>query len=207
MRRRRSHRSSRKSNRKVYWNGFVFGGASISFRPSFGRGDVATLWAKWPSNQQDFGTSSDVEGTEGFQTPSDETLVKTLLNSEVHWQVDNPPNDHKLTIVVGLIPWMSRNATELEAVQTVNTVPNPAYEWSADWIIRQPYVMSLPNFYKTATTAQFQESRAMRKLPPDTGILCCIGVGDPLGGTEDEVVLDWIVDGRLCLKSGYYSIG
>lgn len=204
MRRRRSFRrgSSRKV-RKVYWNGFNFAGVGQVLRPSFGHGDVASFWAKWPSGTPDFG--NDQIDNEGVQTPSDETLIKVLLNGQV--RLPDQAALAPLLVTVGLITWEARTPADFEAVITEGQIPNPAIEWSADWIIRQPYSFTLEGFFEIATTAQFQESRAMRKLPPNTGILCCVALGTPLGAVEDAITVDWIIDGRLCLKSGYYSVG
>jgi len=206
MRRRRSFRrgSSSRKSRKTYWNGFVFAGHDVVLRPTFGHGDVATAWAKWPSGTPDF---SDGEiDNEGAQTPSDETLVRTLLQCAVNLP-EALPTPLICTAVVGLITWDRRLPAELENVVTNNVVPNPAEEWSADWIIRAPFAFVEPNLPLFSLTDLFQVSRAMRKLPPLTGILACVAIGNPLGAIEDEVTINWCVDGRFALKSGYYQVG
>jgi len=208
MRRRRSSRRSG-PKRKLYWTGATFSANQIELANA-GFGEVMSAWFKWPSGLQDFGGASATDVNEGFVTASDETLVKTILSTNCTLNLQGVLQDHFLcTGVVGLLTWdasiVSANDVDV-VVDPSGIVPNPARDYSADWIIRQPFSFCRDNFSIAPQESIFITSKAMRKLPPRTGILFVFGFEDILASPEESVEWDLQVDCRMLFKSGYYSI-
>jgi len=175
-----------------------------------GFGEVISAWFKWPSGLVNF-SSTDAQGSnEGAVEPSDETLVKTILSTNCTLNLQGALQSHFLaTGVFGLICWDASPSSAVDidvAVIASGQVPNPARDMGADWIIRQPFSFTRDNFAIAPQDSIFIASRAMRKLPPRTGILGVFGYEAVLGSPETEVDFDVQIDCRMLFKSGYYSI-
>jgi len=201
----RRSRSGRKS-RKSYWNGFQFQGQEVSIQIAPGQGTTASFWAKWPSQIPDGSTGVE---TLGFPTASDETLVRSITGANMTLRLRGVLQDTVIvSAVFGLIAWDSgpTTANDLElAINDPGIIPNPAIDWGNDWIVRLPFQFTRDNFSLTNQAESFIVSRAMRKLPPGTGILGILGGLSLLAEGTDALEFDWAIDGRLLLKSGYYS--
>lgn len=200
--RRRSRRSSSSKVRKTHWEGGLFQG-NLQFQTDLaGAYTWVSFWARWPS---DFIEPSDAT----FPMPSDETLVRSIVQIAMGTTADSIVN-----FVYGLIafdggrtPDFYETATFVQGSALVSP-PNPAVDYSEDWIIRQP--IGLIGLLGEATAEYsfpmqaptFVESRAMRKLPPGTGILGVLG-GINVLSSEPVVPLRWTVDQRMAIRSGY----
>jgi len=207
MRRSRRSRGSRKA-RKVYWAGCTSSGQSVPFANT-GFGDTFTGWAKWPSGLINFSGLDPVDQNESLATPSDETLVRTIISTNMTLNLQGViQSSYPVTVALGLITWDAgvQTAGAVDGVILPSgQVPNPARDFGADWIMRQPFAFTRDNFSIAPQDATFIVSRAMRKLPPRTGILLVIGWEGLLFGPEDEIEIDWQTDIRMLFKSGYYS--
>jgi len=205
---RKSSRGRTGQKRKVYWTG-----ATLSINnadlANAGFGEVATSWAKWPSGLLNFGGTTN-PANEGFPEPSDETLVKTIVSANITLRLQGALQGTFLaTGCFGLIAWEASTNTAVDLDSVINasgTVPNPARDWGADWILRIPATFTRDNFAIGNIAETFIVSRAMRKLPPRTGLLACFGFEDIFATPEDVVNWDAQFDMRFLFKSGYYSI-
>lgn len=205
---RRSRRSTKKSNRKVFWQSAVFAGQDVPLALT----DVASFWAKWPSGLYDPRRTSPEGSTS--PTASDETWTKCILQSTTQVPVQGVlPQTLPMEVVLGLIAWDAANQASADALELQVTniadpgsAPSPALRADLDWIIRVPFCYIADNLFSFAADATFLVSRAMRKLPPSTGVLICIAALQPLDA-EATTTINWSVDVRYLLKSGYYPIG
>jgi len=209
MRRRRSFRRSGKPKRQLYWTGATLSLNQVELANA-GFGEVVSSWFKWPSGLLDFGGSSQTDANEGLIQPSEETLVKTILSTNCTLNLQGVVQGHFMaTGVFGLLVWDASTASAVDldvVVDASGQVPNPARDLAADWIIRQPFAFTRDNFSIAPQEAIFITSRAMRKLPPRSGILAVFGYEDILASPEDSVEWDLQVDARMLFKSGHYSI-
>lgn len=202
----RHRRSSRTSkSRKTRWVGGLFQGSNVPFAagsPVIGTPYTwVSFWARWPSGEVDPQTDR--------VTPSDETLVRSLVRSQIGVLVTD---GNILDMVIGLIAFDGGDFPDFyEAAPFTSNVsmvapPNPIVDSDDDWIIRQPYhsvsAQGLPFVPPSLEEHTWTESRAMRKLPPNTGILCVLGVANVLA-LAPIVTLNWNIDIRLALRSGY----
>jgi len=197
MRTRRKSRSGGKSRRKVHWIG------SHQWHGDLGPvtltdGEVATSWAKWPAGHAntDFFNFPD--------EPTEETLVRSI------WSPYCTLEDNGVIPILsgfvrfctfGLIAWDAVDPDALHRViNGVGSSPDPYYG-TDDWILRKCYVF-VPGIEKLQLESGFpttdvdSSSRAMRKLPPSTGILTCFSYHSPKGAD----LLSWGVDVRLAVK-------
>lgn len=186
-------RSNRKS-RKSYWSGFRFTGVGVELAGV----DVATAWAHWPSGLRD--------PDSGEITAQDETIVRCLVGATVDVAFDvTGPNP--FVAVLGLIAWDSISPNDLHKVVTVGAAPNPAWGAQYDWIVRIPFTFTGTGTVEVTAADTWINSRAMRKLPPNTGLLACLGLQDPILGIDsDTYTMGWSADFRMLFKQGYYSV-
>lgn len=206
MRRFKRHSRSRsRGSRKTRWVGGVFQGSNIPFAagsPAIGSPYTwVSFWAKWPAGEVD-PQSQRVE-------PSDETLVRTLVRSQIGVLVTD---GNILDIVVGLIAFDGGDfpnfyeAAPFTSNSALVAPPNPIIDADDDWIIRQPYhsvsATGLPFQPPSLEERVWTESRAMRKLPPNTGVLAVVAVTNVLA-LVPIVSLNWNIDMRLAVRSGY----
>lgn len=201
----RSAHRGRRSSRKTRWVESVWQGLNIAFlagSPAMGSPYTwVSFWAKWPAGKAD-PLSDRLE-------PSDETLVRSLLRSSLTW---DPGVADVYQACLGLIAFDGGEFPDFyeNGIFTSNTSfvapPHPLVEGFDDWIIRQPYFNT--NFTGFSFTnpsledSKWTESRAMRKLPPDTGILAVLGVTNVLS-LAPVIQLNWAMDCRLAVRSGY----
>lgn len=201
MRRRTSHRRSghRGPVRKSYWTGFIYQGQEVDLER---RNTVATAWAVLPGGVRNADTGQVVLET-------NQTLVRTIISGTVVLapigvvQGVNPTD-----VVFGLIAWDTMNPGELDKViVTSDAAPNPAEASGLDWILRVPFTFTEDNFELSIEADTFINSRAMRKLPPGTGILACIAGLNVIDPDPDPMTLSWSLDVRMMMKAGQITPG
>lgn len=200
-RRSRSNRSGSRSGRKTYWQG-----AGLLVENNFtsnsitGAGSFYCGWVVWPS-----GNADDPQAT-GFVQPSDTTLVRSLVTN--HTVVISGATEPCM-IVHGLIAFDGGRNPLLWEDQTGGTddaicPPLPFTDTGADWIIRQPQPFPNPidgSGSENTGCELYCESRAMRKLPPQWGILYVSEFWSPF--LTQEIQANIAADFRLALRSGY----
>lgn len=199
---RRSRRGSNKI-RKVRWvDAHVWSNEVVTVAA----GDRATWWAVWP------------EGTVESQyvnlptAPSDETLIRTIWWPTV--SVDSPPEGQAWFVTFGFVAWDTQDPDAFQATfwgpSNLDGGPDPYYN-GPDWIIKHTFIVANPNsgidyaFAQVPQCTEYVTSRAMRKLPPLTGVLGVVSFhpGNALIGTLD---VTFGVASRCALKSGYYGV-
>lgn len=195
----RRPRGQRSKARKIHWTGFNFQAEDYDQLPV----ETALAWAKWPS------ATTSVPDTAPFQAPeaSDETLIRSIVSGTAVYNLNGISQASlPISLVFGLIAWDSMDPTIIEGSPLVNdsTVPNPALYPGLDWIIRVPFCFTKDNFELSITADSFINSRAMRKLPPGTGILASVGFIDII--ENDTHNFAWSFDVRMAFKSGYYAL-
>jgi len=192
--RRHVRRSSRSNLRKKYWSGHKFSASDLTIDGV----DVVSSWARWPSGLRD------PESDEVMA--QDETYSRVILGGIVSLQINVVPAAHPVTVVYGLIAWDSIDPETFENVVTTGIAPNPAWAPFYDWIIRVPFTFTTTGQVEVIAAETFINSRAMRKLPPNTGVLACLGQQQPTeegGGSTD---VNFCFDVRHLLRQGYYSV-
>lgn len=197
--RRRLRRSGRSSGRKTYWAGSQWAGNEVDFPDD---ASSACFWARWPSNFNDPHTAAN------SITPSDETLVRTILNMQML------TNDDIITfatspkiITFGLIAFDGGQSPDFYDAVSFGAgadvgPPLPASQPGEDWIIRLPMVFQQANSYQGPVATQFIESKAMRKLPPGKGLLGVLEYTD-IFGTLSSTNWSFAFDIRMAFRSGY----
>jgi len=205
FRKRSSGRSGAK-RRKAFWGSNTFVGQNIDLTI----GDVASDWAKWPSGLFD-PDKTNAQGSEQI-VPNDETWTRAVVQSTTQVPVQGAlPQTLPMQVVVGLIAWDAANQADALGLDSVVTniaspgsAPSPTLRADLDWIIRIPFQYIADNLFSFAADATFLNSRAMRKLPPGTGVLWCVSALQPLdlGATT---TINWSLDVRYLIKQGYYN--
>lgn len=203
---RRRGTRSRSNRRKVYWTGSNFVGQAQDLTI----GDVASAWAKWPSGLFDPKILNPQGSTQ--ITPNDETWTRAVVQSTTQVPVQGAlPQTLPMEVVVGLIAWDAANQADAESLELAITnigdagsAPSPTLRGDLDWIIRIPFCYIADNLFSFAADATFLNSRAMRKLPPGTGVLWCIAALQPLD-LEASTRINWSLDVRALIKAGYYQ--
>lgn len=186
--------------RKLHWDGSHFWGyltLDLALHP------MGTWWARYPSG------GVDTPEGETWPNPSDETLVRSLIDSKVYWYAEVIPPVRMMQITIGLIAFDA--APGFEAIydgalfndsSLVGLPPHPFLDSDADWIIRQTHILPGQGLFSGPVDRIFLESRAMRKLPPTTGVLLVVSV-DGMADEDRSVTVEWAIDTRLLFKSGY----
>jgi len=205
MRKRRAFRSGKSTRRKLNWSSAWFAGRSVEIPND---GTTATAWLIWPRGlrNQSGGAAVDQE-----ITPVDETLVRMIVGANVTLDLFGITQAAvNVTGVLGIIAWdaQQQSAGDLDGVVVgPGVVPDPVSDGGAEWIMRIPFTFTRDNFSLGNIASEFIVSRAMRKLPPRTGILACFSQIMPLDGSEDLATFDWTFDFRLLSKSGVFVGG
>lgn len=196
-RRRRS--SGQRSSRKTYWHG------GFSYASGFTTvdGGWASGWVRYPSGYID---PNDVNQ---MTTPSDETLVRTIVNTNVALAGGPLPGlIQPIKLCLGLIAFDGGNPA-LWDNNTGGSLPTPAaiqpplpiQQPGEDWIIRLPFCWTTSGTYQGPAAETFIESQAKRKLPPGTGILAVWELASPF--TSGSFEFFWSSDFRMAVRSGY----
>lgn len=188
--------------RKLNWQNGFLACRDFTLTNNF---NTLTGWFKWPSGLRN-------EGGGGFSSqeivPVDETLVKTIVSANVTLDLFGVTQSAaNVVCCFGLIAWDAgpQSAGDLDgALVDPLVVPNPAADGTAEWIIRLPFCFTRDNFSIGNIASEFISSRAMRKLPPRTGILGVLGVNMPLDNSTDNCDIDATIDVRMLFKSGAY---
>jgi len=195
-------RSSGRKARRSYWLGASLQAVAVPMQPgSLGAGsptfgDVVTAWSAWPS---------DTENYEGDIQAADRTVVRTIINAQIKSpQRIGPTANDTLQACLGLIAWDHPDPVQLDGIQLgAGVVPDPVLQPDADWLIRLPFCFAQFNQLQGPGDATFLVSRAMRKLPPMTGILAIFSwaTGAPSSLGQEDWWFVW--DVRHAMKSGY----
>lgn len=204
--RRRSRRSARGAKRRLTWYSAGFAGKDVELSSgagsdAFNGADVGCTWCKWPSGELAETLGSGVS----VVTPSEETLERTLVGSNVTFELDGAlQSTEPATFWFGIIAWDSMDPTHEDlAILQWPEIPHPG-DGSLDWIFRIPFTFTKDNFQLAATTPIWTESRAKRKLPRATGLLMCVGVTDYINA-QSSFNFSWQIEVRQLFKSGFYQ--
>lgn len=205
--RRSARRGSSGKKRKLYWGASQFVGQNQALTVL----DVASFWIKWPSGLFDPQRTSP-EGNSTL-TASDETWSRLVISSSVQVPVQGVlPESLPSVPTIGLIAWDAASQADAESLELAITsiadpgsAPSPTLRGDLDWIIRIPFPVLSDNSVAFAADATFLNSRAMRKLPPSTGVLACVSYVQPLD-VEATTVFSWTIDCRYLLKAGAYEL-
>lgn len=202
VRRFRRARSGGRSSRKTRWNSALWQGiVSLSGDILLANYSYVTFWAKWPADRIRI-------NDDGFVEPSDETVVRQLCRLNVSASpsvagVLSSPQD----IVFGTIAFDGGgqpNDYEL-ATFTAGTPfgpPHPIAEGNDDWMMRIPMNFIFAGNQVPSLEDRFVESKAKRKMPPGTGVLGVLAMGNVLQN-DLAVEIDFSIDWRAAIRSGY----
>lgn len=209
MRRFRGRRQGRRQSksRKTRWLGNIWQGSNVVLAagsPVTGTPYTwVSQWAKWPAGSID-PQSDRVE-------PSDETLVRVVQR----WSLAFGSGvGNVFQVTLGTIAFDGGEFPEFYegGIFTSNSSfvapPHPIVNADDDWILRSSY------FSTTGTGLAFSptsledgtlwcQSRAMRKLPPNTGVLLVLAINNVLDEIAPVQAINWSVDTRLAARSGY----
>lgn len=163
---------------------------------------MTTSWVKWPGDSVDpqFGLDA--------LEPSDETLERTIINSQVLAAGLTPGTIDPVMFVIGLIAFDGGGAPGFyegaifDPTGASLVFPPQPIDAHADWIIRQPFIFNSVQSYQGPGADIFIQSRAKRKLPPGRGILVVAQYFD-LTGNAGNTSFAFGMDVRLAVKSGY----
>jgi len=142
--------------------------------------------------------------------PSDETLVRTVQNVVCGVNISSflPGAIPALHAVWGLIAYegghdpSSYDGTVWN-ISDIGAPPHPVLDSYMDWIHRVPMLFVADGTFQGPGDITWIQSRAMRKLPPDFGILGVFGA-TTIGLDESAPrTFDVGVDCRMAFRSGY----
>jgi len=199
---RRSRRTSgRGARRKVKWINGQFAIDSVTFDANPDQDQWTSWWLRYPSTQSDpFVVNPGV-------TPEDETLVRLLVNAQIIWEALVPAPNVPLCMCLGAIAFDGGEFPDFYDLaifqRGVSLVapPNPITEADDDWIIRLPFCFGSDGQIQTPGSEIFLESKAMRKLPPGTGILV-VAAFRTLFDVALTPTVTLMSDWRAVIKSG-----
>lgn len=200
MRRGRSGRSSRKTRwQYAFWQGGVTADSDLVG----GVYNYFTFWLKWPADRV---TVVDAVGTPGI-APSDETVVRQLCRLNVTLDPTTAGFRSPLNVVFGAIGFDGgADPTPYDLATfsggTAFRPPHPILDAHDDWMMRIPMNFLYASNQVPSLEDVFVQSKAKRKMPPGTGVLGVIGVGNVL---EDDLqsTFYWSIDWRAAVRSGY----
>jgi len=202
--RRRS--GSRRSARKTHWTWQGQRTTNIELETAENAAgspaEYISVWMRYPSGFDDPQT--------GARMPSDETLVRTIQNvtcgvnlatllggpiNALHacWGLIAIEGGHDPSSYDGVL-W---NITDIGAP------PHPVLDADMDWILRVPFIFVTDGSFQGPGDITFLQSRAMRKLPPDTGILGVFGAITIAAAAPQIKTFELGVDCRMAFRSGY----
>lgn len=185
------------AKRKIRWQSVDI----ASPAQDFDNHTALTFWLKWPADTTNPFTTS--------LEPSDETLIRLIMNSSV--LLNTEVLDFAVAPVHFCFGAIAFDASEFGAQDyqlaaygdtSVACPPRPITDGDADWIIRQPFIFQAGNSYQGPVAMPFIESRAQRKLPPNTGILGMFQYYD-VNNVFTPANWSFGLDARMAFKSGY----
>jgi len=200
--RRRAGRRSGKSSRKTHW---TWTGIRASASLDVGEGgdpEYFSAWVRYPSGF--------IDPRIGHVMPSDETLVRMIVNANVLFEgsdLTTAPTS-PVHACIGFIAHDGGHdpATYDAAVWAASSLgapPHPLLDADFDWTLRLPFIFTATKSFQGPGDRIFIESRAMRKLPPQTGILMVFGPLSIGGVANNPKGFDLGIDCRQALRSGY----
>jgi len=178
--------------RQVQWGGAYFLGSEVQFIPVGPNepSDVVNFWFRWPTGNPDPLNNDD--------TPPECTLIKTMSAPVIRTDNTSTQANDQIIIFAGLISW---DAIEpLDFGVTAGVFPNPA-DASFDWIWRTTFLLQQQNTVISASTGGTEStyiSKAMRKLPPGTGVVGLLSMVNFSGVT---LRVSWSWDVRYAVKA------
>jgi len=191
---RRLHRGrggSSKNRRSVKWGGTQFYGNAVSMQDRFitEPPEVATFWARWPSDIPDPLNADNI--------PEEDTWIKCHNYFSVSTSTGGPQVNDAQFVALGLIAWDSIDPIILDNALTQGNAPSP-FDGNWDWIWRSVFCGNFLNEID-GQLVDFAggTSRAMRKLPPATGVLMCISQANQANQTQE---ISWAWDVRFAVK-------
>jgi len=188
MRHRRARSSAKR--RSMDWYHANFYGYNIQFG-SPGSRDVAVRWAIWPTGN---GDDPDNPGT---PIEPDVTLVKTIASFNIGTDNGSAQAKDPGFGAVGLIAWDAIDPVDNVVVPSTE-IPDPL-DGTHDWLWRVCFTTLYQNNTGTfVNTDLASQSKAMRKLPKNTGVLACVSWEQP--GTSDDLFVTWAFDWRMLVK-------
>lgn len=199
-RRRVGHKGSR---RKMHWE---TGSQWSEVEADVSNATINISWAKWPSATID--DSSDVVPFD-YLTQKDETLIRTHFSGFCY--VDAPSLEARTVVLgFGLVAWDSVNPeNEHKQNYPAGLYPSPISDGALDWVHRKIVsgkVEGAVGFSTdlVATSMDMSDlslqSRAMRKLPPGTGLLMCLELQMPRDSIETTGTLTYWFEYRMLFK-------
>lgn len=201
MRRRRIH-SSRGRRRKTNWS-FGFG-ASLGAQ-AFITQTIQSHWALWPVGTWD-PTMQSYPG-ETVSNPLDLTLVRSI-NSFYMWinaPGTNPP-DYTCWVGMGLIKWSHPDPNEIDGVNidSHSVVPGPLSTPTMDWVWRAAQFTrvfgAVGETVFVGSDFALMQSRAMRKLSQNEGLLQVLELNILGAGFETSLDVAWGMESRMLVK-------
>lgn len=203
----RSRRSNRRGSRsrgsrRTFWTHSLVQVEGLIYETDGANADYdwLSVWLRFPSGYEDLGASSPMG--------SDETLVRTISALTVAWTGAAATFETPMNACFGIIAFDGGKKPEFYDLATFDNQasfvapPHPIVNASDDWILRIPFQFLSDSTYGSVQAETFIQSRAMRKLPPGTGILGVFGALNLLGAaTTPTWNFSW--DVRMALRSGY----
>jgi len=180
---------TRGSRRAVNW----FGGFQGSITDiEFAAQEVAISWAYWPAGVPNFNFTPPVVN------PPDQTLVRTLTKLNA---IAKSPGQSCGALTFGICTFDAANPEDYEGVIVGPGIVPDSFYTNQDWVIR--VTMAVPSFDSDflgffQTLDKEFESRAMRKLPPGTGLLACLS-WNPVDEASGMIV-SWYESSYLAIK-------
>jgi len=162
-------------------------------------GEVGFAWAKWPAG---------FPNVNYFNNPdeaTDETLIRSIWSPYATVLPNHYASSSAIRFITfGLIAWDTSDPSFFDQViYGAGSGPDPYYA-ADDWILRKVYVFCPPGDASVTTMVGFpatdidSSSKAMRKLPPSTGVLLAVSVHEPQGGSATWCSFG--VDTRIAVK-------
>jgi len=194
--------------RKTEWEGFNLQWLYGSTLPL---NWIHTFWAKWPSATLD--PSLETFPVD-YVTDVNDTLVASVLQYGFTVRsADVVSSNFQVPVqaAVGLIAYETQSPGSYDngvwKATDSGYPPDPSFNWGADWIWRD----TRPVFANAIAGADWsflglldrdqQTSRAMRKLPAQTGLLWCTAFHTNLAADDEkDIMFSGFAEGRLLLK-------
>lgn len=179
------------------WQGNVTAESAIEATPW----NMFTFWLKWPGDRVR-------QNDDGFLEPSDETVVRQLCR--LNFSID-PPTAGQLGTprlvcfgAIGFDGGATPNDYELTTFNDASAFspPHPLRDAQDDWMMRIPANFLFAGNQVPSLEDVFVQSKAKRKMPPGTGVLGVIAMGN-LFADDQTNTLSFSVDWRAAVRTGY----
>lgn len=207
--RRRRFRSSRRSGRKVRWNGLTWQVDTIlDANPN----DFSWLswWVKWPASLVNVDATPPANQV-AYNEPVDDTLVRFFNHYDATVLIPGTAGVAPITsLALGVIPFSGGDFPEffdfsVFSSSSLVAPQHPVVQLDDPWIYRSVFSNgSLEELQFSSDQYEKNEwVKSMRKLPANTGLLAvlgCIAIG---ASASVPVTLKMGGESRFLVKSGY----